>query len=59
MRIKREARRFKWTNGHKSGFVKAYSRSEARAIVKLELGISRRKRVPIGVAITEADDATQ
>jgi hypothetical protein len=58
MKLKREQRRFRWTDGHKSGFVKAYSRSEARALVKLELGISRKKRVPIGIAITEASHAT-
>lgn len=41
-----------WTLDHVSGMVSAHTRSEARAEIKKELGVSKSKRLPLGIEIS-------
>lgn len=44
---------FEWSLGDKSGVVVASTRSEARSLIKKELGISKNRRLPINIVIEQ------
>ena len=44
-----------WTQGKDTGTVEAFTKSEAKARIKEELGISKSKRLPTDVLITKAE----
>ena len=45
--------RFLWSLGSVSGMVYADDRSTARAIIKRDLGIPKKQRLPVGIEITK------
>jgi hypothetical protein len=47
---------WEWSLGDKSGSVEAHTRSEARCLIKKELGLTKRKdRLPVGIPITKVE----
>ena len=48
--------KFAWSFGEKYGNVKANTRSQARALIKKELGINKNDRLPVGVQIIDTRD---
>lgn len=44
-----------WTLGDESGEVLGFTKGEARAQIKVKLGISKSKRLPIGIEITKKE----
>lgn len=49
---------WEWELGDKSGTVAAHTRSEARALIKAELGLHKRKeRLPVGIFISKVEVA--
>jgi hypothetical protein len=47
---------FGWFYEGRDGIVRADTRSHARGLIKVELGIPRKKRLPIKVQITELNE---
>jgi hypothetical protein len=47
---------WEWELGDSNGTVAAHTRSEARALIKAELGLQKRKqRLPVGISILKVE----
>jgi hypothetical protein len=48
--------KFDWTLGEVTGVVYADDKSKARSLIKLDLGIPAKRRLPVGILITRSNN---